>query len=326
MNIIFATDDRFIRPTALAMDSLITCNPHEKFHFYVLTETLEQKNKEILQQILQQHSMNTCLDYCYLSEKVLTEFPVRKGDHISLATYYRIFIPSLLPESVHKVLYLDGDILCTDSIRSFYETNLSDYSTAAVFDNLVANKDVYSRLEYPLQNGYAGAGVLLINLDWWRKNNVQEKAVAFISEFPEKCRWHDQDALNKILNGTILFCPLRYNVYTQLYERKSEYPESFANEIADAIAHPVIVHFSTSAKPWHIESAHPFRTIWRRLYEMIFHTKCKLTHKYTGKIRFLRTLKYIIDKLGIKKYKEFKEYPEYDAIKKEIEQKLLGNR
>lgn len=44
MNIVFATDDYFIKPTALAIDSLISCNHDEQFHFYILTESINIKN------------------------------------------------------------------------------------------------------------------------------------------------------------------------------------------------------------------------------------------------------------------------------------------
>ena len=43
---------------------------------------------------------------------------------------------------------------------------------------------------------YFNSGVMLINLDYWRANNVKEKVIDFISRKPEVIRFADQDGLN----------------------------------------------------------------------------------------------------------------------------------
>lgn len=55
MNIVFVTDDLFIKPTDIAMDSPISCNHDEQLHFYILTESASRNTKN------SKHILNTIL-------------------------------------------------------------------------------------------------------------------------------------------------------------------------------------------------------------------------------------------------------------------------
>lgn len=42
--------------------------------------------------------------------------------YISRATYYRLLIPQILSEDIHKVLFLDCDIIVRHSLRPLWES------------------------------------------------------------------------------------------------------------------------------------------------------------------------------------------------------------
>ena len=46
-----------------------------------------------------------------------------KGDYISLATYYRLLIPELIPNE-DRILYLDCDIIVRKSLSDLYNRDL----------------------------------------------------------------------------------------------------------------------------------------------------------------------------------------------------------
>src|SRR3546814_17560015 len=48
----------------------------------------------------------------------------RTDGHISHASYLRIFIPEILPDSVEKVLYLDCDIAVRNDIAALWNLSL----------------------------------------------------------------------------------------------------------------------------------------------------------------------------------------------------------
>ena len=44
MNICFATDDNYVRPTAVAMMTVMLTNKNEEICFYILAQSLLEKN------------------------------------------------------------------------------------------------------------------------------------------------------------------------------------------------------------------------------------------------------------------------------------------
>lgn len=328
MNICFATDDNYVKTTAIAIMTVLLTNKDEEISFYILSQSLAEENKELLQNTVLKYSSKSQIQFCILTNSIIEKFSstIKKENHVSLATYLRLFIPSLLPNNVQKILYLDGDIICVDSLCPLYETDLKNFSMVAAHDERTLEPESFQRLNYPMKNGYFGAGILLINVDYWRKNNIQQKSLDFVFRNKEICVWHDQDALNKILNGTVKFCHIRYNVYEHLYENENNYPTSFDNKIKEAVENPVIIHFCSGRKPWTFESRCPFTAIWLKLYKQLFGKKCHLTHRYKGKIRLLWSIKHIFHMLGIKKYHEFCTQNGFAELRLKIESKLLGEQ
>ena len=328
MNICFATDDNYVKPTAIAIMTVLLTNKDEEISIYILAQSLLEHNKNILCNVVQKYSPKSKIEFCFLTDDIVSQFSstIKESDHVSIATYFRLYIPSLIPKDIDRILYLDGDIICADSLRPLYETDLKDCSLVAAHDERTCDSESFQRLKYPIENGYFGAGVLLINVDYWRKNNIQQKTLDCVLKNKEICVWHDQDALNKILNGTVKFCHIKYNVYEHLYENENNYPALFNNEIKEAVENPVIIHFCSGRKPWTFESRCPFTAIWLKLYKQLFGKKCRLTHRYKGKTKFLWSIKRILHKFGIKKYKEFEYSKGYSGLRKQIEGRYFKDK
>ncbi len=326
MNICFATDDNFVKPTAVAMMTILLSNRSGDFTFYMITQGITEQNKDILKSTAKKYSQKSSVEFCVLTDETVNTFSstLKKEDHVSLATYLRIFIPSLLPKNVDKVLYLDGDIICVDSIKELYKTDLTDFSMAAVHDMQTGEHTFHTRLEYPEKNSYFNAGVQLINVDWWRKNDVQNKTLAFVTEHRNSCKWHDQDALNKILNGTIKYCPIKYNACEQIFENEHTFPPEFEDEVQEAQQNPVLIHYCSGRKPWTKETRCPFSSTWQKLYKKLSGKKCRIVYRYKGKTRLLWSIKRIVHMLGIKKYHEFSTQNDFAELRTKIETKLLG--
>jgi lipopolysaccharide biosynthesis glycosyltransferase len=63
---------------------------------------------------------------------MLADFPV--FGHISIATYFRLLIPSLLPPLLNKVIFLDSDIVINGPLDSLWATDMAGQPIAAVSD------------------------------------------------------------------------------------------------------------------------------------------------------------------------------------------------
>ena len=48
MNICFATDDNYVKTTAIAIMTVLLTNKDEEISFYILSQSLTETNKEIL--------------------------------------------------------------------------------------------------------------------------------------------------------------------------------------------------------------------------------------------------------------------------------------
>ena len=103
---------------------------------------------------------------------------------------------------------------------------------------------------------------MLINLDYWRKNNITNRCFDFIRKFPDKILWHDQDALNYILRSSKRLIDYTYNFQSQFLYKKQlwgELKETTLSRINQIITDgPIIIHYSNTDKPWIKGSMHPY--------------------------------------------------------------------
>ncbi|MDY3063131.1 MAG: glycosyltransferase family 8 protein [Bacteroidaceae bacterium] len=253
MNIVCATDDNYVPLCGIMLTSLFENNKDCHIDTYIITSDLNKKNKSQLEALsTSKTGYDTTIHFCETSEQTFKNCPIRKGDHVSLAAYYRLLTPLILPTHVEKVLYLDCDIIITDSLYQLYNTDISDVSLAACAEHdgeigkLQVSESHITRLGYPIKWGYFNSGVLLINLSYWRKNNISNTLIDYISNNKEKCLLHDQDALNAVLGGQKKFIPYKYNFMTYLFT------PGYATYNKDVFLEerPAIIHYCTPTKPW----------------------------------------------------------------------------
>ena len=175
--------------------------------------------------------------------------------HITLAAYLRVFIPAYVDAFVDKIIYLDADIIVNNSIEPLWNTTIKKYAIGAV-ENIVPG--IKTVLSDSSDQNYFNDGMMLINLRWWREKEVMHQTLRFIENYPEKIVYHDQDALNAVLNGKWLSLHPKYNMQGALFMDEFDAFRGDPQQLREAIDHPVIIHYSTPLKPWHYLSFHPY--------------------------------------------------------------------
>ena len=72
--------------------------------FYLLTEGLTAENEKILKSLVTDNGGNLVISL--VPSDIVKYFPMSKmaSSHISIATYYRLFVTSLLPETIDKAI------------------------------------------------------------------------------------------------------------------------------------------------------------------------------------------------------------------------------
>lgn len=177
----------------------------------------------------------------------------------SIVAYARMLVPSILPHSASRLLYLDSDIVVIDSLRPLFETKLAGAILGAVPDAISPWVDLSFRsdvLRLSNPSFYFNSGVLLIDVEAWQKEGLTEKAFAFNESLPPGTRlsFPDQDVLNAILADSWLPLDRKWNFFCQTDEEFS----NFQRYLSEA----TIVHFASGKKPWVSGSTHPGRQLY----------------------------------------------------------------
>lgn len=272
MDIAACVDKGFVMPTGIMAYSLCYNNLDTDivFHF-IIDETVKEKDKEDLQETISGFSGKQVIFYD-INSKNVNHFPRFQKNGPTLATYYRLFLTEILPNTIDKILYLDGDIIVRKSLLPLWNTDLSNYAIAAAIDIDPERTNSYNRLNYDPCLGYFNAGVLLINLRYWREYNVINDFSVFIRMHYNNIVFHDQDVLNYTFRDKKLLLPIIYNLQRDFFLKKQYYKHK--ENIFEACKDPVIVHYSGGQKPWHVYIRYP-HSIDNSFYKYQNQTKWK---------------------------------------------------
>lgn len=163
-------------------------------------------------------------------------------------TLYRLFLPFYLSENIHRVLYLDCDVIVNDPLDELFKMDFNGKAVAGVIDPQTYNKDVFVRLGYDYSERYICAGVLLMNLDSWRENNLSARVINYMKENPDKISFLEQDAINYLCcDNKIILSPL-YGAQTTFF-LSEEFLFEHLDLMQRLIDKPAIVHYAGYA-PW----------------------------------------------------------------------------
>lgn len=264
--IVFGADEGFFIPLIVCIQSVVAnASANENYDIVVLANRFNEKYTELLKSVaegksnisIRVYDVEPFLKKCDMSR-------LKTGHRLSLATYYRLFIPELMRD-YDKVIYIDGDTIVLEDIAVLYHTDIHEYYAAVVRDyNIIRDMSMSFRhhvcevLEMANPNEYFNAGVLVLNLSLIRR----DFSLQFFMEqaLLKGAKHHDQDVLNSLFYGKVRFLAPKYN---SMWQNEELYRT--VEEGDDAIRRPVIVHYPGSGKPWLKEGAfrEPSRHFWK---------------------------------------------------------------
>jgi lipopolysaccharide biosynthesis glycosyltransferase len=188
-------------------------------------------------------------------------FPV--NGHASVATYFRLLLPDLLPAGVQRVIFIDSDAIVHSSLQPLWDQPLEGKSLGAVPDHWISCRD-----HGYVHGTYFNAGIMLIDLDRWRQTDVLGIGAAFARAHPDRLRHWDQDVLNHVFQGDWLAIGERWNACPHLFGLLPGFslkPDQLSATEREAIADPAIIHFAGPGpvKPWNARCPHPLKHLYR---------------------------------------------------------------
>lgn len=241
--IVLPSDAAYAMPLATTLRSIVEANPRRwPLDFHVLSDGFTETTRLKVLNSLPKGSAT--IGWIDVDLKFFEEFSVPQ---FSKMTYAKFLIPSVFPESVSRVLYLDSDLLVLDDLGPLCETDLEGAVVGAVIDGIDKHlKRGDPRFEkVPRVRDYFNTGVLIIDLVRWREDRIIEKALDYLVKNP-KTPLCDQDALNVACDGIWKRLDTRWNLHYHHWDIR----------FADMAPHerPAVVHFVTPLKPWKPET------------------------------------------------------------------------
>ena len=169
-------------------------------------------------------------------------------------TYARLLLADEL-SYLHKVLYIDSDLIVHCDISPLYFEDLTKKCIGAVpgcpFLYTLENK-FFNSLKFDMQEMSFNAGILLFDLEEWRKQNALARCITFLEQHSSYCQSADQTVLNGVFYRQYHYLPTQFNIECSPMAKKiNPLPEG-------------ILHLVGSPKPWDLlgEKIHPYGAIF----------------------------------------------------------------
>ncbi len=259
--ILLAPNETYLPHAAVLIQSIIENSSKQNNYDIILfkTDIVERTKKLVLKQI--ENHPNFSIRFFDISKSIYQyanlHFPTYA--YASIETYFRMLAPYIL-KNYNKILYLDSDTIVLKDIAELYNTNIDNYLIGACRDLIsfgamhidLARSTSHKKVELNNLYTYYNAGVLLINIQAFRKNFFKDTIMKVQHE--NNFDYYDQDALNYLTKDRTYILDSRWNVLRDAWntiENELIYaPIEYYNMMLEVYKDPYIIHYITSKKPW----------------------------------------------------------------------------
>lgn len=254
-----SADNNYARPLAVTMMSVL-CNRRDDddIFFHVLDGGIHPENRRRIIDMVMARSAS--IEFLSIPSDQFSgmSLNITMENHISLAAYYRLLIPSLI--KADRCIYMDCDIICRTSLAPLWNTPLDNNLAGAVKD---IDEDK-QRQRLGLRR-YFNSGIFLMNLCGMREESCQEKFFLFIEKEHRRIVMHDQDVLNCVLHNRIYELDMTWNC--QVCKTHQCHIAGFY----DLSKNASILHFIGHKKPWMLKYITKLIILWWfYYYRLIF--------------------------------------------------------
>ena len=234
INVCLACDDNYARYSAVVVASILkNARQNDNLCIYILDGGIEELNR---QKILSLKYIKDCeINFVKIDNEMFSEYlSIKTHSYISIPTFYRLKLPTLLP-NVDRIIYFDCDVVVNTSLRELFDVDMENCVVAGVHD---LKKSAVK--ENPT---YVNAGMLVFDVKKMAEIGVEKQFADWTREHFETIKLGDQEIINEVLKGKIKVVDDEWNVQSSNFVNRSSYTNS-----------PKIIHFVSSKKPWHFGS------------------------------------------------------------------------
>lgn len=248
LDITCSTDDNYLQHCAAMLCSVFENNRQHDITVHLLHHGLSSRGQAFLSQLAERYN-DTILFYD-VDQKQLGDVSIDAATHpnLSVATYYRLLLASLLDNSIDRILYLDCDVIVLGDIAPLFVLDMGDYGVAGVEDTNPYSDEHRRIMGMTLGQRAFCAGVLLINLKYWRTHDCERHLLDFAHKMAGKLILEDQDVLNHEFRNRWFKLPYKY-MRTPMAIASLDRQQRW-RDIEEYAFKPVIIHYAAHVKPW----------------------------------------------------------------------------
>ena len=253
----------------------------EAIDLYIVEDGMSNSNRQLVSNTIEDPKMT--IHWLSMKDVVDIQKLPLDASTFPLNVYTRLFIPHFLPESCTKAIYLDVDMIVRKDLSELWHVDLQGRTIGGVLDRAervstswagIAN---YKELDIAPESGYYNSGLLVIDLQQWRRSQLTEEVVAAIIQNKQYANFPDQYGLNVVFANKWHTLDAKWNTYA-------------FTETKD----PYIIHF-IGVKP--IYSSYNNNLEYKReFFEYLSRTGFKSYKPKSNYVRFLKKLYNLAEK------------------------------
>ena len=292
INLAISLDINFIYPSIVFLTSLLYNRANSTIYkIHILTDnSIKKDSMNKINSIFKRFGKNY-VEFKYFNLE--GNFKGASTKHFPFSSYYRIALPTILPE-VDKIIYIDTDVINFEDLSEMYSIKFKDNM---FFCGTLDSISLLNELrKFQIQTDkYINAGILLINLKALRKNGIEKKIRDFIPnrDLPTA----DQTAINAICHNNIQILSYKYAIFAldsveQLININNQQNIMYRfNEslLKKAFNEPILFHYYTRRKPWK-KFNHSFNRVYWWYYAKISGFYKEILDYYEFKINDIESL------------------------------------
>ena len=246
MQIALATDANFVKPTLVALMSLLE-HASRDARVHLIGHNLPSYALELFGRIKEIHP-SVEIQHHPLADDM---FPARIAGtpavpHVTTACLCRLLIPKFIPSG--RVLYIDGDTMTFSDVAELFDMDFGGKAIAAAPDinwpNVLPEDYVRGLLgEQPLSH-YFNSGILVYDCDRIIAEGLDAEMAKLEMVRPDYGN-PDQDRLNHVFRGRVKRLGVRWNMHLRIIN----YGEVYSMQRRTG-QDPAIRHYISELKPW----------------------------------------------------------------------------
>lgn len=284
MIIAYQSSELFSSICMVSLYSLLENNKNEEdIYIYILSEDFSDNSLQCVKDMLKSAGYDrdnaVVIDISDLDKRFDIYFDNYNGKW-GIDSFCKLLLGKLLPENVHRVLYLDSDTIVCRNLHDFYYLDMGEYVAAAVKDFI--SKEYFEHLGLSDTDVYCNSGVILYDLDKWRSQKFESEISILLKEKNGCVFFSEQSVFNIVARKKIKVVGLGYNLtsipvclsWRQILLLRHPYNSYEEKDIYDAVNNPAIIHFTSlfviNGRVWNNDNNHPLKQYFDKYAKHVF--------------------------------------------------------